>query len=161
MDVDIDTDNLLWELAQTMTNRDNYSVAIALRKLVQAGYTTLEQVDATSDWVLLATPGIGVGRLAAVRELVRPDWNRPPADALKAAESFLSAARFALKFWPIETLESLVQGSAPVAADARPVEKRLALELFSQAARAALRYCDAEDLLPALRQTGSLLLASV
>lgn len=158
MDFDTDGENLLWELAQTMTNQDNYSVGIALRKLVQAGYSTLEQVDTTSDWVLLATPGIGIGRLAAVRRLVRPDWQRPTADALKAAEGFLSAARFALRFWPVDALEPLVEGSAPVPTDERPVEKRLAMELFSQAAHRAMRYCDAEELLQALQQTSIALL---
>jgi hypothetical protein len=153
MDLDTDGENLLWELAETMTSQDNYSVGVALRKLVQAGYSTLEQVDATSDWVLLATPGIGIGRLAAVRRLVRPDWQRPTADALKAAESFLSAARFALRFWPVEALEPLVEGSAPQSTDDRPVEKRLAMELFSQATRKAMRYCGVEELLQALQQT--------
>lgn len=161
MDFDTDDENLLWELAETMTSQDSYSVGVALRKLVQAGFSTLEQVDATSDWVLLATPGIGIGRLAAVRRLVRPNWQRPTADALKAAESFLSAARFALRFWPVESLESLVQRSAMVPADERPVEKRLAMELFSQATRRAAHYCSVEELLQALQQTSIALLESV
>ena len=144
-----------------MTNQDNYSTGIALRKLVQAGYSSLEQVDATSDWVLLATPGIGIGRLAAVRQLVRPDWQRPTADALKAAEGFLSAARFALRFWPVESLESLIQGSAPVATEDRPIEKRLAIELFAQATQKAARYCGADELLQAVRQTSIALVESI
>ena len=161
IDFDTDGENLLWGLAETMTSQDNYSVGVALRKLVQAGYSTLEQVDATSDWVLLATPGIGIGRLAAVRRLVRPDWQPPTADALKAAEGFLSAARFALRFWPVETLESLLQGSAPLPTEDRPVEKRLAIELFSQATQKALRYCGAEELLQALQQTSIAFLESI
>jgi len=144
--------NVLYELAQTMAGQDNYPTAIALRKVAQAGYTTLEQVDGVSDWVLLAIPGIGIGRLGAVRRLVRPDWQSPSPKALKAAERFLSAARFARRFWPIEALEALVQSSTLPSTDDGPVEKRLALELFSQATRQALPNCDAEELLQALRQ---------
>jgi hypothetical protein len=145
-------DNVLLELAQAMVSIESYPTAIALRKLAQAGYTTLEQVDSASDWVLLAIPGIGVYRLGAVRRLIRPEWEPPSSQAAKAADRFLSAARFALRFWPVETLESVIRGSTTSPANARPVEKRLAMELFTQAVCKASRHCEAEELVRALGQ---------
>ena len=152
MDSNTDEKNLLWELAQTMTSRDSYSAAVALRKLAQAGYATLDEVDAISDWVLLATPGIGVGRLGIVRRLIRPDWQPASRKTIETAERFLTAARFALRFWPVEALASIVEGSMPVLVTDRPVEKRLAVEMFSEAARKALRHDEAEAWVLALRQ---------
>jgi hypothetical protein len=154
MDFNTDDQNPLWELAETMTNQDNYPTAIALRKLVQAGYFTLEQVDKTSDWVLLAAPGIGIGRLGMVRRLIRPDWQPPSPQAVKAAERFLSAARFALHFWPVEALEPFMQGVLPPAAEDSSIEKRVAIQTLIQTARRALRYCDAAELAKAMRQSG-------
>jgi len=144
--------SVLYEMAQAMVCREDYPTAIALRKLARAGYTTLEQVDGASDWVLLATPGIGISRLTAVRRLVRPDWQPPRSQVIKVAERFLSAARFALRFWPVEDLESVIRGSVSLPASDRPVEKRLSLQQFAQAARKALRHCEAEGLVQALRQ---------
>jgi len=144
--------SVLYEMAQTMVCREDYPTAIALRKLARAGYTTLEQVDGASDWVLLATPGIGISRLTAVRRLVRPDWQPPRSRVIKVAERFLSAARFALRFWPVEDLESVIRGSVWLPAGDRPVEKRLSLEQFAQATRKALRHCEAEAWILALRQ---------
>jgi hypothetical protein len=142
----------LYEMAQTMVGQEDYTTAVALRKLAQAGYATLEQVDSTSDWVLLATPGIGIHRLTAVRRLVRPDWQPPPSRMTKVAERFLSTARFALRFWPIEDLEAVLQDSVSLPAGDRPIEKRLSLQQFAQAARKALRHCGAEELVQALQQ---------
>ena len=75
--------SVLYEMAQTMVGQEDYPTAIALRKLARAGYATLEQVDGVSDWVLLATPGIGIHRLTAVRRLVRPDWQPPRSRVIK------------------------------------------------------------------------------
>lgn len=144
--------SVLYEMAQTMVGQEDYPTAIALRKLAQAGYATLEQVDGTSDWVLLATPGIGIHRLTAVRRLVRPDWQPPRARVIKIVERFLCAARFALRFWPIGDLEAVIQGSVSLPAIDRPIEKRLSLDQFAQATRKALRHCEAEQLVQALRQ---------
>ena len=144
--------SLLYELAQTMVGQEDYPTAIALRKLARAGYATMEQVDSISDWVLLATPGIGINRLTAVRRLVRPDWQPPRSRTIKVAERFLASARFALRFWPIEELEAVIRGSVSLPADVRPVEKRLSLEQFAQATRRALRHCEAEAWVLALQQ---------
>ena len=144
--------SVLYELAQTMVGQEDYPTAIALRKLAQAGYATLEQVDGTSDWVLLATPGIGIHRLTAVRRLVRPDWQPPRLGVIKIAQRFLSAARLALRFWSIEELEAVIQDSVSLPTVERPVEKRLSLDQFLQATRKALRHCEPEELGQALRQ---------
>lgn len=152
MNQNTDDQNLLWQLAQTMISRDTYLVAIALRKLVQAGYTSLEEVVATSDWVLLATPGIGVGRLGIVRRLVEPEWQPPSHKAIQTATWFLSTARLALRFWSVEDLTSVIRGAMPPPVADRPIEKRLALERFSVAVRNVLRYDDAEAWILALQQ---------
>lgn len=145
-------DNVLYQLAQTLAGGGHHSTAAALRLLAQAGYATLEQVDEVSDWVLLSIRGIGVGRLKEVRQLTRPDWQPPSPQAIHAANWFLSAAQFALRYWPLEALASLIRGSAPAGSNGGPVEKRLALDLFSQAVRKALYYCTAEELVRSLRQ---------
>ena len=137
-------DNVLYQLAQTMTSGGRHLAAVALRLLAQAGYTTLEQVDAASDWVLLSIRGIGVGRLREVRLLTRADWEPPSPQAMHAANWFLSSARFALRYWPPETLASVVQGSSVGPVTDGPAEKRLAMEVFSHAVRQALRHCEAE-----------------
>jgi hypothetical protein len=152
MDSRTDDRNMLWELARTMTSRDSYPAAIALRKLARAGYTTLAEVDAVSDWVLLATPGIGVGRLGVVRRLVRPGWQPPSRKAIEVAERFLRAARLALRFWPLETLTSVVKGSPPLLGTDHPVEERLAFTMFSEATRKALRHDEAAAWIMALQQ---------
>ena len=144
--------SVLYEMAQTMVGQEDYPIAIALRKLARAGYATLEQVDRVSDWVLLATPGIGIHRLTAVRRLVRPDWQPPRSRVVKVAERFLSAARFALRFWPIEDLEAVIRGPVSLPAHDRPIEKRLSLEQFAQATRKALRHCEVEELVQTLRE---------
>jgi hypothetical protein len=146
------TNNVLYALAQTMSSREDYPIAVALRKLARAGYSSLEQVDRTSDWVLLAIPGMGIGRLTAVRRLVRPDWQPPQPRFVKVVERFLSAARLALRFWSIDDLEAVIQGSVALPSDDRPVEKRLSLEQFAQATRKALRHWEVEELVQALRQ---------
>jgi hypothetical protein len=144
--------NTLYAMAQTMSSREDYPTAVALRKLAWAGYTSLEQVDRASDWMLLAIPGVGVGRLTAIRRLIRPDWQPPRSRLFKVAERFLSAARFALRFWPVEDLEGVIQGSVSLPAGDSPIEKRLSLEQFAQATRKALRHREAEVWVPALRQ---------
>ncbi len=144
-------ENLLYELAQTLAAGNDHSTAIALRKLVQAGYTTLQQVDGVSDWALLALPGLGVKRLGAVRRLTRPDWQPPSRHAIQAANWYLSAAQFALRYWPPDTLASFIRGSAPAVATQGPVEKRLALDVFSQATNKALSYCPPQELVEMLR----------
>jgi hypothetical protein len=144
--------SVLYELAQTMVGQEDYPTAIALRKLARAGYATLEQVDSVSDWVLLATPGIGIHRLTAVRRLVRPDWQPPRSRVIKIAERFLSAARFALRFWPIEDLEAVIKNSVSLPASDRPIEKRLSLQQFVQATRKALNHCAVEELIQTLRE---------
>lgn len=146
MSTDTESDSLLCELARTMDNRGNYTTAIALRKLARAGYTTLAEVDAASDWVLLAAPEISLRRLELVRRLVRSDWQPPSPQAAAAAERFLTAARFALRFWPVEALHSVIRGSTRWPAYDRPVDKRLSMEIFSVACRRALRHCSAETL---------------
>ena len=155
MDSNNDDKNLLWELAQTMTSRDSYPAAAALRKLAQAGYANLEEVDAVSDWVLLATPGIGVGRLGVVRRMIRPDWQPASRKTVEAAERFLTAARFALRFWPVEALASIVEGSMPELTTERPLEKRLALDVFCQATSKALSYCPPQELVEMLQQVSN------
>ncbi len=152
MSTDTESDGLLCELARAMDTRQDYFMAIALRKLARAGYTTLGEVDAASDLVLLATPEIGLRRLEMVRRLVRPDWQLPPPQVMTAAERFLTTARFALTFWPADTLESVLRSSSPLPTCERPVEKRLAMELFSLACGKALRHCALEELVEALRQ---------
>jgi hypothetical protein len=144
--------SVLYEMAQTMVGQEDYPTAIALRKLARAGYATLEQVDSVSDWVLLATPGIGIHRLTAVRRLVRPDWQPPRSRVIKIAERFLSVAHFALRFWSIEDLEAVMRGSVTLPAGNRPFEKRLSLEQFVQATRKALRHCEVEVLVQTLRE---------
>jgi hypothetical protein len=147
-------DNALYQLAQTLAGGGRHSTATVLRLLAQAGYHTLEQVDRVSDWALLSIRGIGVGRLAEVRRLTRPDWQPPSPQAIQAANWFLSAGRFALRYWPPETLASLIRGSAPSVADVGPIDKRLAIDVFSHAVHQALRHCEAEELIQALRQAG-------
>jgi len=142
----------LIKLAQTMAAGGHHSTATALRRLAQAGYTSLEQVDNTSDWILLSIPGMGTKRLGEVRRLSRSDWQPPSAQAIQAASWFLSAAQFALHYWPLETLVSLVQDTAPAMAMEGPVDKQLAQDVFSEAAQKARRYCAAEELLQALWQ---------
>ena len=146
MSTNSEGNNLLCELARTMDNRQNYTTAVALRKLAHAGYATLEEVDAASDWVLLAAPDISLRRLELVRHLVRPDWQPPSPQATAAVQRFLTAARFALRFWPVETLHSVIRGSARWPACDRPADKRLSTEMFSVACRRALKHCSAETL---------------
>jgi hypothetical protein len=155
MFVSADGDNALYELARAMTAGGRHSMAIVLRKLAYEGYTSLEQVDTVSDWALLSIRGIGVGRLGEVRRLTRPDWQPPSPQAIQAGNWFLSAAQFALRYWPPETLASLVRGSAPTIANRGPAEKRLALDVFSLAVRKALRYCKADELVRSLGQAGA------
>ena len=144
-------ENLLYELAQTLAAGNDHSTAIALRKLVQAGHTTLQQVDGVSDWILLSIPGIGVKRLGAVRRLTRSDWQPPSRHAVQAAQWYLSAAQFALRYWLPDTLASFIQGSAPAAATQGPVEKRLALDVFLQATNRAQSYCPPQELIEMLQ----------
>ena len=148
-------DNPLYELAQAMATNDGYSEAIALRMLAQAGYRNLEEVDDASDWTILSIPGLGVRRLAAVRRLTRPHWQPPSPQALKAIGRFMSAARFALRFWPVEVLLEVIEGSPPAVPVDRPAGKRLALELFCHATHRALYHCSAEELVESLQQVGN------
>ena len=88
--------NVLYELAQAMATNDGQS-AVALRKLAQAGYRSLNEVDSASDWMLLSLAGLGVGRLGAVRRMTRLDWPPPSPQAVQAVNRFVSAARPALR----------------------------------------------------------------
>jgi hypothetical protein len=145
-------DNVLYQLAQTLAGGGRHSTATALRLLAQAGYTTLEEVDAASDWILLSIRGMGMTRLKKVRQLTRTDWKPPSPQAVHTANWFLSSVRFALRYWSPETLISLIRGSAPRTISAGPIEKRLAIDVLSQAVRRALHHCGAEELVQALRQ---------
>jgi len=137
-----------------MTAAGRHSTAIALRKLAQAGYTNLEQVDNTSDWVLLATPGIRQNRLGEVRRLCRPTWQPPSSQAVRAANWFLAAVQFALRHWPVKALVAVIQGSGVVMLNAESVDKRLALDVFASAAEHARCYCRARELIEAIWQVG-------
>jgi hypothetical protein len=141
---------MLYELAQNMVRDGEHTLAVALRKLARLGYASLEQVDQTSDWVLLAIPGMGVERLRAVRRLTRADWRPPSPAALKAADRFVASAQFALRFWSQETLSSQIEcesmpGMIP------SYEARLAMSLFGKSSRLVLRYCEPEELVQVLR----------
>lgn len=148
-------ENVLYELAQAMAGNDGHSEAIALRKLAQAGYGNLDDVDGTSDWTLLSIPGLGVRRLGAVRRLTRTDWQPPSPQAVKAVNQFVSAARFALRFWPVDALLGVAVDSPPELSTGQPVGQRLALDLLSQATCRALCHCSAEELTETLRQVGN------
>jgi hypothetical protein len=143
--------NVLYELAQAMATEDGHSAAVALRKLAQAGYGSLDEVDSASDWTLLSIPGLGVGRLGAVRRLTRLDWQPPSPQAVKAVSRFVSAAKLALRFWPPETLASLILGSRPVSSSGQPYERRLAIECFSRATHQALNHCRPGELVEIMR----------
>lgn len=139
--------NMLYELAQATAASGDRAVATALRRLAQAGYDNLSEVDGVSDWTLLSISGIGVERLRAVRQLTRPDWQPPSSLAIKAAGRFLSAVQFALRFWLPETLASMIAGSVPQVAEDRPHESHWAIELFSSAVSEALQYSLPEELI--------------
>lgn len=143
--------HMLYDLAQTIAVSGNHLVATALRKLAQAGYTSLNEVDHASDWTLLSIAGIGVARLRVVRQLTRAGWQPPSPHAVKAAGRYLSAIQFALRFWPQETLVALVAGSTPELPVEGPHEGRWALELFSSALSAALPHCSREELVQVLQ----------
>jgi hypothetical protein len=143
--------NALYELAETMAALDCQAAAIALRKLAQAGYISLEEADDAPDWVLLSIPGMGVGRLRALRHLTRPNWQPPTAQAIKVVARFLSAARSAMRYWPVEALEPLIRGAAPNGVQCRPFDSRLAVELFAKAAARARCHCTDEELVQVLR----------
>ncbi|MBN1139194.1 MAG: hypothetical protein JXM73_21630 [Anaerolineae bacterium] len=145
--------NALHELARAMAASGRRSAATALRKLAYQGYSSLEEVDQVPDWVLLSIRGIGMGRLTELRRLSRPDWQPPSPQALQAGVWFLSAVRFALRYWPPETLASLFRGSGSVPFSGESADKRLALDVFAHAAEHAQRYCKAEELIEAMWQT--------
>ena len=152
MGASLPSNNGLRQLAQTLTAGGHHSTATALRLLARAGYTTLEQVDAVSDWVLLSIRGIGEIRLQEVRLLTRADWQPPSPQAMHAGNWFLSSAQFALRYWPPETLASLIRGSAPATVDDGPIEKRLAIDVLSHAVRKAQHHCETEELVQTLWQ---------
>lgn len=145
------TQNVLYELAQAMATNDGQSAAVALRKLAQAGYGSLDEVDSASDWMLLSIAGLGVGRLGAVRRLTRLDWQPPSPQAVKAVNRFVSTARLALRYWPLETLASLIQDSLSVSASRESYERRLTIECFSRATRHALNYSPPGELAEIVR----------
>jgi hypothetical protein len=148
-------ENLLYELAQALAAGNDHSTAIALRKLVQAGYTTLQQVDGIPDYIILAIPGMGVKRLGAIRRLTRPDWQPPSPQAIQITGWYLTAVRFALRFWPADTLDSVIRGSRPKSGARGPAEMRLAMDVFARAAHDALAYCDTQELLRLLQEVGN------
>jgi len=145
---------MLYGLAEALAIVDELSTAVALRKLAQAGYDNLDEVDNASDWILLSIPGLGVGRLGAVRKLTRPDWQPPSTQAIKAIDRFLLAARLALRLWPVEALLTVVQGSSLSGTADKPADERLALELLSEATYSALCHCSTGELIETLRQLG-------
>lgn len=147
--------NVLYELAQAMAGNEGQSEVITLRKLAQAGYGSLDEVDSASDWTLLSIPGLGVRRLTAVRRLTRPHWQPPSPQAIKAINQFVSAAQFALRFWPAEALLGVVVDSPPEVSPGQPAGKRLALDLLSQAILRAQCHCSAEELTETLWQVGN------
>ena len=141
--------SMLYELAQNMVRDGEHTLAVALRKLAQLGYASLEQVDRTSDWVLLAIPGMGVERLRAVRRLTRADWRPPSPAALKAADRFVASARFALRFWSQDTLSSQIDCESMPGTNSS-YEARLAMSLFAKSSRLVLRHCEPEELVQVL-----------
>jgi hypothetical protein len=143
--------SVLYELAQNMVRDGDHTLAVALRKLAQMGYASLEQVELSSDWVLLSIPGMGVERLRAVRRLTRAEWQPPSPAALKAADRFVAAARFALRFWSQETLSSLIQCDSLLPGTNPSYESRLAMALFAKSSRLALRHCEPEELVQVIR----------
>jgi len=142
-----DNGNVLYNLAQVMAVQEQHLTATALRRLAQTGYTCLAEVDQVSDWELLAIPGIGPGRLEAIRRLTRPEWRPPSKQAIRTGERFLSAAQLALRFWKVEDLESAVQGTRPTAAEGTTAEGRLTIEAFASAAREALHHHAPEEMI--------------
>lgn len=138
--------NILIDLARALSAGGDHSTAIVLRKLAREGYTSLEQVDRTPDWILLSLPGIGAKRLSTARSLTRTEWHAPSRQAIQVVVWFLTAAQYALRFWPWGNLASFIQGSARPAIEAMPSDKRLALDVFSQAAHQALNYCPRQEL---------------
>jgi hypothetical protein len=147
------SDNVLYQLAQSLAGGGHHSTAAALRMLAQAGYTTLDEVDAVSDWVLLSIRGIGVRRLREVRQLTRADWQPPSPQAMQAGIWFLAAAKFALRYWPLDMLVSVIRGSAPAKITEGPVERRLAMDIFAEVERRAQGYYEPRELIQALWQT--------
>ena len=137
---------MLYELAQAIATNGSPSAAAALRKSAQAGYASLDEIESTPDWILLSIPGIGIGRLTALRRLTRTDWEPPSPRAAKAATCFLSAAQFALRFWPLEVLVAVIRSGTSDSGNGHSYESRLAQDLFSTAAREALRHCDLKEL---------------
>ena len=148
-------ENLLYELARTLAAGNDHSTAIALRRLVQAGYTTLQQVDGVPDWILLSIPDMGVKRLGAVRALTRTEWQPPSPQAIQITGWYLTAVRFALHFWTADTLASVIRGSRPKIGARGPAEVRLAMDVFARAAHDALAHCDTQELLRLLQQVGN------
>jgi hypothetical protein len=90
-----------------------------------------------------------------VRLMTRPDWQALAPQAVHAANWFLSSTQFALRYWPPETLVSLIRGSAPSVANGEPIEKRLAIDVLSHAVRQALHHCEPEELVQALWQASN------
>jgi len=142
--------NSLYELARTIANDSSHTAAVALRKLAQAGYENLDQVDKASDWLLLSIPGVGIRRLCTIRRMTREEWMPPSQQAIRAASRLLSASRFALRFWPPEDLHPFAQSSRPSAPTEQTYEQRLALELFARAARKAINHCAPDEVLQIL-----------
>lgn len=138
--------NILIDLARALSAGGDHSTAIVLRRLARAGYTSLEQIDRTPDWILLSLPGIGAKRLSAVRLLTRAEWQAPSRQAIQVVVWFLTAAQYTLRFWPWENLVSFILGPVRPGIEAMPSDKRLALDVFSQAAHNALNYCPSQEL---------------
>ena len=139
--------NVLYAMAQTMSSREDYPTAVALRKLARAGYSSLEQVDTTSDWTLLSIPGIGVGRLAAVRRLTRSDWRPPSLQAVKAISQFGSATKLALRFWPQQTLAAVIEGPGSEVTVHPSQESSWAIHLYTRAVEESLLHWPCEELI--------------
>lgn len=145
-------DNLLYELSMTLAASGDHTTAIALRMLAQQGYRALDQVDAVPDWILLVIPRMGVKRMMAVRRLTRAEWRPPSPHVVEVATWFLSAARLALRFWPVEALESVIQGSQrPSSCRAAPIEKQIAMDSFILAAQKARLHASVEELVRVVR----------
>jgi hypothetical protein len=70
---------------------------------------------------------------------------------MQAANWYLSAAQFALRYWSSDTLASFIHGPAPAVATQGRGERRLALDVFLQATSRAQGYCPPQELVEMLR----------
>lgn len=151
-----DNENLLYELAMALPYEERHLAAMALRCLARHGYTSLTEIELATDWELLTVNGIGLGRLAALRRLIQPDWQLPSRQARRTARCLLSAAQLALHFWSVDDLEAALTGAVPPGTENAPLETRLSMAAFTGAAREASHHHE-PDALRRIVQRASLL----